>query len=70
MEGKKSACVATWFSGFFGLGAVLHLTRLLLRFPLTVGTFHVPLALSAVLVGVFGGLSLGLLFLACKKSCG
>jgi len=70
MEKNNAAvCLAVWFSGFFGLGAVMHLVRLILQFPVTIGTFEVPLAASGVLVAVFGGLSVGLLILGCKKSC-
>ena len=69
MENKPLACAMIWFSGFFGLGATGHLIRLLLKLPVTLGTFEVPLVLSAVLAVGLGALSVGLLFLACKKSC-
>ncbi len=69
MEGKKF-CPALWFSGFFGFGAFVHLVRLMVQFPLIVGTFEVPLMLSGVLAIILGGLSAGLLYLACcKKPC-
>jgi len=71
MENKKSlaVCLAVWFSGFFALGAVGHLIRLVLQLPVTIGTFEVPLGLSAVLAVILGGLSIGLLVLGCRKSC-
>lgn len=62
-------CPALWFSGFFGLGAVVHLVRLLLRVPVIVGTWHVPLRFSALAVAIFGGLSLALLYAACRRPC-
>ena len=69
MEGPHKFCPATWFSGFFGLGALVHLGRLILRIPLTVGDFQVPLGLSLALVIVLGGLSLGLLYLGIRRPC-
>lgn len=69
MENKPLACPAIWFSGFFGLGAVAHLVRLILRFPLTIGTWEVPLTTSLIVAVVFGGLSIGLLILGVKKPC-
>ena len=69
MENKPLACAAIWFSGFFGFGAIGHLIRLMLKLPVTLGTFEVPLNLSVVLVVVLGGLSIGLLILSCKKPC-
>ena len=65
----KKFCPAVWFSGFFGLGALVHFIRLVLRMPLTVGTFEIPLGLSLVLVIVFGGLSLGLFYVGVRRPC-
>ena len=62
-------CRAIWFSGFFGLGAVVHLVRLVFHVPVTLGTWAVPFGFSAVLVLVFGGLSAGLLYVGCKRPC-
>jgi len=53
--------VKIWFSGFFGAGAIAHLIRSIFHFPMTIGTFNVPISLS---VGVFvaaGVISLALL---------
>lgn len=69
MTNEKKFCLATWFSGFFGLGALMHLVRSILRFSLVVGNFEVPISLSVVLAVVLGSLSLGLLYLSCKKPC-
>lgn len=70
MQGEEHRfCPAVWFSGFFGLGALVHLVRLFLRFPLIVGTFEVPLGMSLVLVILLGGLSLGLLYVGLRRPC-
>ena len=69
-ELKKKFCPAIWFSGFFGLGAVVHLIRLILRVPMIIGGFNVPLGLSAAVAVVFGALSIGLLCLGLKQPCG
>ena len=69
MEKNKLFCPAIWFSGFFGLGALVHLVRLVLRVPLMVGSHEIPLMTSAFVVLVFGGLSIGLLILGCKRPC-
>ena len=68
-ESEHRFCPAVWFSGFFGLGALVHLVRLLLRFPLIVGDFEVPLAMSLVLAIVLGGLSVGLLYVGLRRPC-
>ena len=70
MEHKEKAfCPAVWFSGFFGLGAVVHTVRFLLKIPVTIGTWHVPLRTSAILVVLFAALSAGLLVLGCRRPC-
>ncbi len=70
METKERlVCPAIWFSGFFGLGTLVHLIRLLLGFPVAISHWVVPLRVSAVLVVVFGGLSAALLYLGCKWPC-
>ena len=71
MTHNRSFCsaLAVWFSGFFGLGAIVHGTRLILRLPLVVGTFAVPLRLSAVAVVILSILSVGLLYLVCRRTC-
>ncbi|MBI3313560.1 MAG: hypothetical protein HYZ83_04950 [Candidatus Omnitrophica bacterium] len=70
MENKKSKfCPAMWFSGFFGLGAVMHLIRLLGGFSVVIAGREIPLGLSGVAVLVFGILSVGLLLISLKKPC-
>jgi len=68
-ETNRKFCPALWFSGFFGLGAIVHLIRLLTRVSLIVGNYQVPLGVSLVVFVVFGGLSLGLLFVGLKRPC-
>lgn len=70
MESQKPmACPAIWLSGFFALGAIVHVVRLLFRFSLIVGGYEIPLGVSALVAVVLGGLSIGLLILGCKKPC-
>lgn len=68
-DSPRKFCPALWFSGFFGLGALGHLVRLLVGFPVTIGTWQVPLRFSALAAVVFGALSLGLLYVACRRPC-
>ena len=62
-------CPALWFSGFFGLAAVVHLVRLLFKVPVTIRGWAVPLHLSAAAVLVAGGLSAALFYIGCKRPC-
>lgn len=66
-QGRTGAVM--WFSGFFGLGAVVHFVRFVLQVPLRVGAFEVPLGTSAVVAVVLGVLSAGLFYCAVKPSC-
>lgn len=59
-EGVKGSLTAVWFSGFFGLAALVHLVRLLFQVPLVVGGRPVPMAVSVIVVLVAGILSLRL----------
>lgn len=71
MEKNRAASgVLIWFSGFFGLGALVHFVRLIFQVPVTLGTFEIPIAASWLVLGVFGILSLSLLAFGCSKSCG
>lgn len=65
----QPVCPAIWFSGFFGLGTLIHLIRLVFGFPVMIGEWAVPLKASAILAAVFGGLSLGLLYLGRRRPC-
>ena len=69
MGNDKKLCLATWFSGFFGLGALLHLVRSIVKFPLVVNNYDVPVSISMILALVLGALSLTLLYVSCKKPC-
>lgn len=69
MKQSISSPATLWFSGFFGLGFVVHLLRLVFQVPLTVGDQIVPMSTSVFVAIVFGGLSAGLLYMGCKKSC-
>jgi len=69
MGNHGKCCVPIWFSGFFGLGAVMHLVRSILKFPLIVGGFEVPVKLSVILAVVLGVFSLTLLYVGCKPAC-
>jgi hypothetical protein len=70
MENEKARfCPALWFSGFFGLGAVVHVVRLITGFSVVIGGREIPLEFSGVAVIVFGILSVGLLILSLKRPC-
>lgn len=69
MESSGKFCPAIWFSGFFGLGAIVHMVRFILRFPLVVGTFEVPLSLSLALALGLGAVSLALLYVGVRRPC-
>lgn len=69
MNENKRFCPAMWLSGFFGLGFAVHLLRLILRVPVTIGEAPISMALSGVIVVVFGLLSVGLLVLSLKRPC-
>lgn len=67
-DGKKF-CPAIWFSGFFALGFLVHLLRLVLQVPLSIWDKPVPMATSVGVVIVFGVLSAGFLFAGLKRPC-
>ncbi len=69
MGSSGKGCAPIWFSGFFGLGAIMHLVRSVLKFPLVVNNFEVPLSLSLTLAVVLGALSLVLLYVGCRPAC-
>lgn len=69
VEHFHKICPAVWFSGFFGLGAFVHLVRLLFRFPVMVGGYDIPMAPSAVIVVLLGALSVGLLWVGIRRPC-
>ena len=66
---KPKLCPALWFSGFFGLGAVVHLVRLITGFSVVIAGREIPVSFSGVAVLVFGAFSVGLLVLSFKRPC-
>ncbi len=72
MESKKGCCAALWLSGFFAAPTVLHLVRLLGRFPFEIAGISFRLRHSLLVVVVFGLISAALARKACggKESCG
>ena len=66
---QTKICPAVWFSGFFALGALVHLMRVILRLSLIVGSFEVPYSLSLFIAIVLGALSIGLLYVGGYKPC-
>ena len=69
MNDNKKFCPAMWMSCFFGLGFVVHLLRLIVGVPVTIGETSIPMVASVVIVVVFGLLSAGLLALSLKRPC-
>ena len=69
MKDTRRFCPALWFSGFFGLAALVHLTRLLLRVPVTVAAVAIPMQVSVWVAGVAGALSVGLAVAGMKRPC-
>ena len=66
---KTKFCPALWFSGFFGLGALAHLVRLILGFSIVIAGREIPIVFSAVIALVFGVFSVGLLIVSIKRPC-
>ena len=64
---KGKFCPAMWLSGFFALGALVHLVRSVIGFELIVGSYAVPVSLSVGLAVVLGILSGVLLFVSIKR---
>ena len=65
MTTKCKCCSYAWFSGFFGLAALAHLIRLVLRVPLVVAghNFHLRFSLAVVIIAS------ALSFFFCRRSC-
>ena len=68
-KAKAEFCPAMWFSGFFGLGALVHLARLIAGFSVVIAGREIPLAVSGIIALVFGILSVGLLIVSLKRPC-
>ncbi len=58
---------ATWISGFFGIAGVLHIARVFLKVPLTVGAYPVPLGVSGAVGVFFIAVSAGLLWIEVQR---
>ncbi len=66
---KTKFCPAMWLSGFFGLGAIVHLVRAAMGFSVVIAGREIPVTVSAVVAGVLGALSIGLLVVSLKRPC-
>ena len=66
---KTKFCPAMWFSGFFGLAALVHLVRFFVGFSIMIVGREVPLELSGLIALITGILSVGLLILSLKRPC-
>lgn len=53
---------ATWVSGFFGIAGLLHLMRFVVRVPVRIGAYDVPVGVSLVVGAAGVGVSAGLLW--------
>ena len=64
--------VKVWFSGVFGAGAIVHILRLVFQWPVTIGTFDVPMGLSllvAIIAAAISLLLLGIRPCCCGNKC-
>ena len=68
-NGKTKFCPALWLSGFFALGAVVHLIRFLFQVSLIVAGHEIPLVASLILGLGFAALSLALGMAGMKRPC-
>ena len=66
---KRKFCPAIWLSGFFALGALVHLARVILGFSLVVAGREIPISASIGLCIGLGVLSVGALALGLKRPC-
>lgn len=66
---KSKFCPAMWFSGFFGLGALVHLVRAILGFSLVIGGVEISVGTSMVLAVILASVSAGLLAVSLKRPC-
>ena len=54
-----------WLSGFFAAPTLAHLVRVILRAPVMIGNWDVPLSFSFILLIITGLIS----FIFCKLAC-
>ena len=66
---KTQFCPAMWLSGFFALGALVHLVRLIGGFSLVVAGHAIPLAVSGWFALIAGIFSIGFLIVSLKRPC-
>ena len=66
---KTKFCPAMWLSGFFGLGALIHLIRLVMGFSVVIAGHEIPKTASGLAVLIFGTLSVGLFTISLKRPC-
>ena len=67
MKSTNMYDLAMWLSGFFGLGALVHLVRSVSGANLIIADYNVPL-MTSVLIAVIGGVfSIALLIVALKR---
>ncbi len=69
MQEVKRFCPAVWLSGFFALGFVVHLFRLIVKASLVINGKEISLSTSGWLVVVFGLLSITALYIGLKRPC-
>ena len=70
-EYSKRFCFATWLSGFFAFGALIHLIRLIFKFSMVINNISISLSVSAIIavvLGMLSGVFLGLSFRPREKS--
>ncbi len=58
-----------WFSGFFALGALVHLVRSILGFSLVIAGIEISVGTSMILAVVLAAVSAGLLVVSLKRPC-
>jgi hypothetical protein len=69
MKTENRFCVATWISGFFAAGMLVHFARLVMGWSVSVNGKEISLMTSLMVVIVAGVVSVGLLWLSVKKPC-
>ena len=68
-KGEAKFCPAMWLSGFFALGALVHLARFLLRFGLVVAGHEIPVSMSGILGLSLAAVSIVFLVISLRKPC-
>lgn len=68
-KGEARFCPAMWLSGFFALGALVHLVRFVLKFGLVVAGHEISVGTSGMLGLGLAVLSIAFLVVSLKKPC-